>query len=109
MKYILTDENDKIKGIFDREITTINKNDKLYNIRKIKNENIIGKKIGTMNPNEMKIAIVCNWRTPCGISTYSKYLFDALKNKVKEIKIFSEIILTSELISNCEIWSAFTL
>lgn len=91
MKYILTDEKDKIKGIFDREITTINKNDKLYKIRKIKNENIIGKKIGTMNPKEMKIAIVCNWRTPCGISTYSKYLFDALKNKVKEIKIFSEI------------------
>lgn len=91
MKYILTNENDNIKGIFDREITTTNKNDKLYKIKKIKNENIIGKKIGTMNPKEMKIAIICNWRTPCGISTYSKYLFDALKNKVKEIKIFSEI------------------
>lgn len=91
MKYILTNENDKIKGIFDREITLTNQNDKLYKIDKIIKQNIMGKKIGTMNPKEMKIAIVCNWRTPCGISTYSKYLFDALKNKVKEIKIFSEI------------------
>ena len=93
MKYILTDENDIIKGVFDREISkTKDNNGNLYKTNKINDlENIIGKKIGTMNPSDMKIAVICNWRTPCGISTYSKYLVDALKSKVKEIKIFSEI------------------
>lgn len=93
MKYILTDENDIIKGIFDREISKTNDSPgHLYKTNKINNlDNAIGKKIGTMNPSDMKIAVICNWRTPCGISTYSKYLVDALKTKVKEIKIFSEI------------------
>ena len=41
-------------------------------------------------PSELRIAVVCNWQTKCGISTYSKYLVDALANQVKEIRIFSE-------------------
>lgn len=40
---------------------------------------------------ELKIAFVCNWNDFCGISTYSKYLVDAITPKVKELKIFSEI------------------
>lgn len=89
MKYILIDENQKIKGVFDRPIIIENK-DRLLTIN-TKEKNLIGKKVGTMNPSDMKIAFVCNWRTPCGISTYSKYLVDALKTKIKELKIFSEI------------------
>jgi glycosyltransferase involved in cell wall biosynthesis len=41
---------------------------------------------------ELRIAFICNWQTKCGISTYSKYLVDSLKPKVKEIRIFSEIV-----------------
>lgn len=89
MKYILIDENQKIKGVFDRPIISNNK-DKLLSID-TKEKNLIGKKVGTMDPKNMKIAFICNWRTPCGISTYSKYLVDALRPKVKELKIFSEI------------------
>jgi hypothetical protein len=86
MKYIFTDSNDRIKGVFDREVQISNL-DNLYKVDNVE-ENIIGKRIGTMSPEKMKIAIVCNWRTPCGISTYSKYLVDALRSKVNEIKIF---------------------
>jgi glycosyltransferase involved in cell wall biosynthesis len=41
--------------------------------------------------SELRVAIVCNWQTKCGISTYSKYLVDALRPLVKEIRIFSEV------------------
>jgi glycosyltransferase involved in cell wall biosynthesis len=40
--------------------------------------------------SELRIALICNWQTKCGISTYSKYLHDAMKPMVKEIGIFSE-------------------
>jgi glycosyltransferase involved in cell wall biosynthesis len=38
----------------------------------------------------MKIAVICNWRDNCGISTYTKYLVDALVPKVDKVRIFSE-------------------
>jgi glycosyltransferase involved in cell wall biosynthesis len=41
---------------------------------------------------DLRVAMVCNWHTKCGISTYSSYLVDALRPKVKELRIFSEIV-----------------
>lgn len=38
----------------------------------------------------IKLAYICNWNQQCGISTYSKFIFDELKDKVDEYKIFSE-------------------
>jgi polysaccharide biosynthesis protein PslF len=55
---------------------------------------LIGKKhiIGDpKKPHNLKIAFICNWNDPCGISTYSKYLVDAVIPKVSEVHIFSEI------------------
>lgn len=55
--------------------------------------NLIGTKVDqdkTKENKDLKIAFICNWGQSCGISTYSKYLVDALTPKVKEIKIFSE-------------------
>jgi glycosyltransferase involved in cell wall biosynthesis len=90
MQYLLLNELNEIEGVFDREITHPTK--KIIKLKNYKNPNkLIGKKVGTMQPSEMKIAIICNWRTPCGISTYSQYLVNALKPKVKELKIYSEI------------------
>jgi glycosyltransferase involved in cell wall biosynthesis len=39
---------------------------------------------------ELKIAVICNWNDKCGISTYAKFLVEAMRPKVKEIRIFSE-------------------
>lgn len=90
MQYILVNENNEIEGIFDREIYHSSK--KIIKLENFKDaEQLISKKIGTMNPKEMKIAIICNWRTPCGISTYTQFLVESLRKEVKEIKIFSEI------------------
>jgi len=63
-------------------------------------ENLIGKRLPhkysteedyIVKPtSELRVAVVCNWQTKCGISTYSKYLVNSITPKVKEIKIFSE-------------------
>ena len=60
-------------------------------------KNVIGHRLGTFKDNtvkptsELRIAIICNWHTKCGISTYSKYMVDAMRPLVKEIRIFSEV------------------
>lgn len=41
--------------------------------------------------SELRVAFICNWHTKCGISTYSKYLVDAMRPLIKEIRIFSEV------------------
>jgi glycosyltransferase involved in cell wall biosynthesis len=54
---------------------------------------LLGQDDPIVKPNsELKIAFVCNWQTKCGISTYSKYLVDAMLPKVGQIRIFSEIV-----------------
>lgn len=88
MKYILVNDKNIIEGVFDRPIKSTDKRTIKLNTNV---KNLIGKKIGVMDSSKMKIAIICNWRTPCGISTYTKYLVDALRPKVSEVKIFSEI------------------
>lgn len=40
---------------------------------------------------DIKVAVVCNWGDTCGISTYTKFLVDALRPKVSQVKVFSEI------------------
>lgn len=60
-------------------------------------QSLIGKKLNLGDAKEVKdlrIAFVCNWNDNCGISTYSGYLVDALRNKVKELHVFSEQGLT---------------
>lgn len=54
---------------------------------------LIGKKINLTGAKEIKnlrVAFVCNWNDDCGISTYSGYLVEALRKKVKELHVFSE-------------------
>ena len=90
VQYILLNEYNEIEGVFDRKIKHDSK--KVLELKKHINPNrLMGKKMGVMEPSQMKVAMICNWRTPCGISTYSNYLATALKSKVKELRIFSEI------------------
>lgn len=44
---------------------------------------------------DLKIAVICNWGDRCGIATYAKYLVDALRPKVGQVRIFAEHILDS--------------
>lgn len=55
-------------------------------------ENAVGKRIvfSRERMDGMRVAVVCNWGDACGIATYSKYLIDALRPRVGELRIFSE-------------------
>lgn len=73
---------------------------KTVKVRSLNPEKYIGKRIPTQylkmsdyTPKELKdlkVAFICNWNDQCGISTYSKFLVDAIQPIVKEIKVFSE-------------------
>jgi glycosyltransferase involved in cell wall biosynthesis len=59
-------------------------------------ERLIGTKLENpqiinSSPKKLRVAFICGWNQPCGISTYSKFLVDALVPKIDELKIFSEI------------------
>lgn len=41
-----------------------------------------------------RVAYICNWNQQCGISTYSKFIYDELKNNI-ETKVFSEKTATN--------------
>lgn len=98
--FILYDENNIIRAIS----TTRAKGENLTTLKVKKDRNwekLIYKKlpadilqsIGCSNKklnSELRIAIICNWKDRCGISTYSQFVVDALRPKVKEITIFSE-------------------
>ena len=54
---------------------------------------LIGKKLLVGNlkpPEELRIALICNWGDRCGIATYTEFLVNALRPKVGEIAIFAE-------------------
>ena len=58
---------------------------------------LIGTKVnaGELKPvADLRIAMICNWNDFCGISTYTKFLADAITPKVKELHIFSELLPT---------------
>lgn len=40
---------------------------------------------------KLRVAFICNWKTQCGISTYSSYLVESLKPLVDDLKIFAEV------------------
>lgn len=94
--YVSLDKDNIIVAVSDTKFTVDGK--QAFKILDGADPNkIIGKRLGgfediTVKPtSELRIAIICNWHTKCGISTYSKYLVDSLKPLVGEIRIFSEV------------------
>jgi glycosyltransferase involved in cell wall biosynthesis len=47
-------------------------------------------------PDQLKVAFICNWNEQCGISTYSRFLVEAMLPKVKELRVFSEKVPPGE-------------
>jgi glycosyltransferase involved in cell wall biosynthesis len=40
---------------------------------------------------KLRVAVIANWGQACGISTYTNYVVNALRPKVAELKVFSEV------------------
>lgn len=97
--FITYDKNYIIRSVSSHPVLNIN-----YKSKKTKYSNNFFKLVGRKVPRQMlspedmdikeksnlRVAIVCNWNDQCGISTYSKYLTEALIGKVGDIKVFSE-------------------
>lgn len=56
-------------------------------------DDLLGKRLvegPAKNSQDLRIALICNWGDRCGIATYTNFLVNALRPKVKEIRIFAE-------------------
>lgn len=101
--FILFDKDYIVKNISDTPVDVDGLQSlKINDIEQQYLENLIGNKlpkniieennlITHKKDSDIKVAIICNWKDKCGISTYSEYLHKELSKKVKETKIFSEI------------------
>lgn len=92
--YVSYDKNHVITAISKLPFKIKGQTVKKSNISIEDSQELIGKQIiKSKKPiKDLKVAAICNWGDNCGIATYSKFLFDELKNKVGEFRIFSEHI-----------------
>lgn len=85
--WVSFDKSNKINVISDTQIQVDGQVTKYI---KMQAKQLIKENFVPKPASELKIALICNWNTKCGISTYSKFLAEAITPQVKEIRIFSE-------------------
>lgn len=91
--YVSHDKNGIIVAASDHHISINGNSTSRTLMSKAQVTEMVGRKIvswAEKDVSELRIAIICNWNMPCGISTYTKFLVGALKSKVKEVRMFSE-------------------
>lgn len=97
--YLLYDRNYIIRSVSTTTVVSEGQNVKVIEGdgdlrrlvgRKVPNNMLDHQDLNIKNIHELKIALVCNWNDKCGISTYTGYLANAIKNKVSKIRVFSE-------------------
>lgn len=84
MAYISINDRNIITAVSDQEF------DKSVEIKMEASRSLLGRKIGK-KVDKLRVAMIANWGQACGISTYTGYLVRALRGKVSELKVFSEI------------------
>ena len=99
-KYVSYDKNLVVNVISDHPISI----DKQTTKKIIISDKMLGKRIPRetidmtdfkpRTAKDLRVALVCNWNSQCGISTYTKFLTDSMIPMVKELKIFSEVAET---------------
>ena len=87
-KYISYSKDKSIKIISSSEFDVLN--DNTINAETDEIVKLNSKFIENNQNDDIRLAYICNWNQQCGISTYSKYVFDDLKELVTDYKIFSE-------------------
>ncbi len=94
--YVSYDKNNVITAVSNTPFVISGQQIKKVEIPKdIDINKLVGKEFFTKQKRkikELKVAVVCNWGDSCGIATYSKYLIDEIKKKVKDVHIFSETV-----------------
>lgn len=86
-KYFSCDDDKVINIVSSTPFVSLN------NITMTSTENLeLYNKIKKINMEDLRLGFVCNWDQHCGISTYSTFLLNSLKDKANEYKIFSEYL-----------------
>ena len=98
--FLSLDENLIVRNISDTPTSVAGQSSRLSD-KTYDWDSLLGKRIPqtmmldtdfkTKTPDQMRVAIVCNWDDKCGISTYSNYLVGAMKEKVAALKVFSDL------------------
>ena len=88
-KYFVCDEDNLIKVISSTPFISLTKENKDITMTSFEHLKLYNK-IKEINMEELRLGFVCNWDQQCGISTYSTFLVNSLKDKVSDYKIFSE-------------------
>lgn len=93
--YIAYDSNNVIRAVSAKSFKAHGQTVMYVPPDELTEKPLVGKKLTYASDNksmdQLKVAMICNWNDKCGISTYSGFLVNELKNKVKEIRIYSEI------------------
>ena len=91
MKYLLVNNSGTIVAISDQEIKS--KKQSVVAIDIGKDWPLLGQKAVKKKGNKIRLAVICNWRQPCGISTYTQYLIERLRKMpaLESLRIFSEV------------------
>jgi glycosyltransferase involved in cell wall biosynthesis len=90
-KYIYCGDDQAVKIISTSKFDVVNQENEI-----VETENSIDlNEVNRVEVPKKKVAYICNWNQQCGISTYSKFIYDELKNKI-ETQIFSEYSTNTE-------------
>lgn len=87
-KFIYCGENNKVQITSTSKFTVLNKLNS--NIVKTVDKIELHQEIDLKSDNKIRLAYICNFGQHCGISTYSKFILDKLRDKVDQVKVFSE-------------------
>lgn len=91
--FVCYDKDQVVVAVSDHPITIIGHVNASLSASENEIIELVGKRIkaAKKNSDQLRVAVICNWNMPCGISTYTKYLVESLTPKVKEVRIFSEV------------------
>lgn len=85
-KFFLFGSDKQVKIVSTTKFDIINKKETVIKAE----DNILPYQVIKNTDTNIKLAYICNWNQQCGISTYSQFIFDELKSKIDDYKIFSE-------------------
>ena len=95
--YVSYDNKNLITAISEHPFSSTNQ--KVVKVNKKFDQSMIGKPFEIPKKKDikdLKVAVVCNWKDTCGIATYTEFLTTEIKQKVKHVKIFAEVIKNYE-------------
>lgn len=87
--YVSVDAKGMVTAVSDREFSSLGGGETVKVDVAASPRELLGRKL-VRGDKKLRVAMIANWGQECGISTYTKYLVDALRPKCDELRVFSE-------------------